>query len=133
MVTETVAVEARGERACGPGHRKQPACGDSAKRELRIPYTDLGPPLSPAGLPVTEPNEKSGGREPIGVASPGSPGQRAAWKSTGEGPETEAESHTLTGWPWVLGGNLTPGYISPKTYRTRRAVSEGSDLLPQQV
>ena len=30
MVTETDAVEAQGERACGPGHGKQPACSDSA-------------------------------------------------------------------------------------------------------
>lgn len=132
MVPETDASEARGERACSPGHRKQPACGDSAKRELRIPYTDL-PPSITSWAPRHWTKREVRSREPIGVASPGSPGQRAAWKSTGEGPETEAESHTLTGWPWVLGGNLTPGYISPGTYRTRRAVRKGSDLLPQQA
>lgn len=46
MATETDTVEARGERACGPGHREQPACNDSAKRELRVPSTDLPPSIT---------------------------------------------------------------------------------------
>ena len=42
-----------------------------------------------------------------------------------EGPETEGESHTLLRWPWVLGGNLTPGYISPWDLQDQMSCQQG--------